>query len=431
MKSNRTRRQFLCEASAGAAALWLGSGRLSARAYEANEKLNVGVIGAGGMQGGFHLGAAGSQNVAALCDVDERILGEAAKKFPMAKTYHDFRKMIEAKGLDAVIVSTPDHTHAAAASAAMKAGMHVYCEKPLAHDLFEVRALIETARREKRVTQMGTQIHAEDNYRRVVELVQAGAIGAVREAHAWVGRDWGKPFEQGDRPADTPPVPPYLHWDLWLGPAPERPYHSEYLPTNWRRWWDFGSGTLGDMGCHVIDCIFWALKLRAPASVAAEGPKVHAESAPVWVHVTWEFKEPAPLTLHWWDGGKYPDVLPARKKREFAGLGMLFVGEKGMLVADYGRRELLPEEKFDGFAPPAPTIAPSIGHHNEWFEAIKGRGQTLCNFDYSGTLTETVLLGLAAYRSGQKLSWDAASLKVGSAEAQKFVRRDYRKGWTL
>jgi predicted dehydrogenase len=281
---------------------------------------------------------------------------------------------------------------------------------------------------------MGTQIHAEPNYRRVVELVQSGAIGPVREAHAWVGTVWGKPPEQAGRPTETPPVPAGLDWDLWLGPAPERPYHSEYVPTSWRRWWDFGGGALADMGCHFIDCIFWALKLRHPLTAQAEGPTPSPECAPHRLHAQWEFPEregmPA-LTLHWWDGGLTPPALPQKKRREW-GNGILFVGEKGMLLANYGSLELLPEEKFADFAPPAKSIPDSIGHHNEWFEAIKGRGTTLCNFDYSGTLTETVLLGTVAFRAGERLEWDAANLKIkNSAKAQALVRREYRKGWSL
>lgn len=419
-----TRRTLL----AAAGPLWVGSRAWSAGAYRANDAVSVGLIGSGGMQWGFHSGGLGTQSVAAICDVHEGNLNKAAERFPKAAKFADYRKLLEQKGLDAVLVSVPDHSHAPAAVAAMKAGLHVYCEKPLAHDLFEVRTMIETARSTKRVTQMGTQIHAGDNYRRVVELVQSGAIGAVKEAHAWVGSVWGRAPEEGDRPKETPPVPAGLNWDLWLGPAPERPYHPAYVPTAWRGWWDFGGGALADMGCHFIDCIFWALKLRHPLTAQAEGPMPHAESAPNKCHAWWEFPG---VTLHWWDGGLKPEILPEKQRAKWGG-GILFVGEKGMLLSDYGRHMLLPEEKFDGFAPPAPSIAPSPGHHAEWFEAIKTGGTTSCNFDYSGTLTETVLLGTVAFRTGEKLEWDGPGLKVeNSAKAQALVRRDYRKGWTL
>jgi predicted dehydrogenase len=314
--------------------------------------------------------------------------------------------------------------------AALKSGRHVYCEKPLAHEVFEARAVTDAARKYKLATQMGTQIHATANYRRVVELIEAGAIGPVSEVHVWCGRVW-----TGDgRPAETPPIPKGLHWDLWLGPAPARPYAPAYLPKEWRRWWDFGGGTLGDMGCHYTDLPFWALKLRAPTSIEAEGPPVHEETTPAWLIVRYQFAARGPLPavqLTWYNSGKVPELVQAGKVPKWSS-GVLFVGSKGMLLADYDRRRLLPEKDYEGFQPPAPYLPDSIGHHKEWVAACKGGAPALCNFSYGGPLAETVLLGNVAYRSGRKLEWDSAACQVtNTREADKFIRRAYRKGWKM
>ena len=366
-----------------------------------------------------------------LCDVDDRSLKKAFARFPAANRYRDFRKLVDQKDVDAVVVSTPDHTHAVATVAALEAGKHAYCEKPLAHSVEEVRVMRESARKNRRVTQMGTQIHAGGNYRRVVELIQADAIGPVRECHVWCGKSWGG----GDRPKERPPVPEYLAYDLWLGPAAYRPYHPVYLPGNWRRWWDFGGGTLADMGCHYMDLAFWALKLRYPTSVEARGPEVHPETAPLWLIVDWEFPEREKMPackLSWYDGGKRPELFREEGKLPNWGNGVLFVGDKGMLIADYGRYKLLPEKDFSDFKPPAPFIPNSIGHHSEWISACKEEGSTTCNFDYSGALAETVLLGTAAYRAGKKLDWNGEALEVTNApEAMRFIRSKYREGWSL
>jgi predicted dehydrogenase len=425
-----TRRDFLKATSLAAAGILLGTRGNLARGFPVNEKLNIGVVGVSG-RGGANLNDVSSQNIVALCDVDDKLLAEAARRFPRAGTHNDFRQLVDRKDIDAVVVSTPDHTHAVVAVAAMKAGKHVYCEKPLAHTVHEVRVMRETAKKLKRVTQMGTQIHAGSNYRRVVELIQTGAIGAVRECHVWCGKNWGG----GERPKETPPVPETLHYDLWLGPAPYRPYHPVYLPQNWRRWWDFGGGTLADMGCHYMDLAYWALKLRYPNSVEAKGPAVHPETAAEWLMVEWEFpaRESLPACrLRWYDGGKRPDLFAEEGKLPKWGDGVLFAGEKGMLIADYDRYQLLPEKEFKDFKAPAPFIPASIGHHNEWIAACKDGPATSCNFEYSGTLAEAVLLGTAAYRSGQKLAWDGEALKVTNhPEAMKYIRREYREPWTL
>ena len=395
-----------------------------------NEKLNIGIIGTSGRALGNIEGVEG-QNIVAVCDIDDRLLAAAKDRFPKAVAYEDFRRLMERRDLDAVVISTADHTHAPAASMALRMRKHVYCEKPLAHSVVEARTLARLAAESKQATQMGTQIHATDNYRRVVELVRSGAVGPIREVHVWCT---GKTWSGGERPSDTPSVPSYLKWDLWLGPAPARPYHPDYLPANWRRWWDFGNGTLGDMACHVMDLPFWALDLRHPTTVEAQGPPVHPETTPAALMVRYEF--PAigprgPVVLNWYDGGRKPEIL-AEHKLPAWGLGVLFVGEKGMLQADYGRRILSPEADFRGFEPPKPTIPASIGHHAEWIAACKDGRPTTCNFDYSGALTEAVLLGNVAYRSGKKIEWDAANLKATNCpEAEAFLRRDYRAGWTL
>jgi predicted dehydrogenase len=395
------------------------------------EKLNIAGIGAGGM-GGNDIACCAGENIVALCDVDDRILAQAGQQFPKAKKFNDFRVMLEKmdRGIDAVIVGTPDHIHAPASVAAMKAGKHCFCEKPLAHNVREVRIMTELARKKNLATQMGTLIHATENYRRVVEIVRGGAIGPVTEAHVFCGKDWGG----GERPRETSAVPSHLHWDLWLGPAPKRPYHPCYLPAEWRRWWDFGNGTLGDMACHLMDLPYWALDLAHPVSVEAKGPPVHPETCPRALEVHYEYpargKQP-PVKLAWYDGDKRPPLL-AEKQIPDWGMGILFVGAKGMLLADYGRWELYPKQNFAGYKPPKPSIPNSPGHHIEWILACKGGKPALCNFDYAGPLSEAVLLGTVAYRVGRKLPWDAASLTaVNCPEADQYIRRTYRKGWEL
>ena len=431
MRRRFHRRELLRNSTYAGLGFWLvGNGAL-ADAKSPNEKLNVGVVGCAN-RGGANLAGVSGENIVALCDVDERQAGRAFAAHPKARKFQDYRKMLDAVGgqIDAVVVSTPDHTHAPPAVAAMKSGKHCYCEKPLAHSVFEVRAMRDVAREKKLATQMGTQIHAEDNYRRVVELVQAGAIGPIAEVHVWFGGGYpGK-----DRPKETPPVPAGLDWDLWLGPAPQRPYHPCYLPGTWRYWWDFGCGALGDFGCHYMDLPFWALGLREPTRVEAEGPPVHPEGTPGWLTVRYEFPArgsmPA-VRMTWYDGGRR---LPAALEPKVPkwGSAVLFVGEKGMLMSDYGRHQHLPEAEFAGFRPPQPTIPKSIGHHREWIVACKTGSPTTCNFDYSGALAEAVLLGNVAYRSGKKLAWDAANLKAtGCPEADPYLRPAYRQGWTL
>lgn len=425
-----SRRDFLKAGSAGAAVLVAGvwSEVPAAESKSPSEKLNLGFIGTSG-QAAYSIGNCKSQNIAALCDIDDKLLAQAASQFPMARKYNDFRKLLDAEKLiDAVVVATPDHIHAPASVYAMKLGKHVYCEKPLTHSVYEARVCAETATKQKVVTQMGTQIHAENNYRRVVEIIESGAIGKVNEVHVWVGKGWGG----GERPAQSPPVPEHLHWDLWLGPAPKRDYHPTYLPANWRRWWDFGGGTLGDMACHYMDLPFWALKLRHPTTVAAEGPAVHPETCPLGLKVFYEFPARGDLPackLTWYDGKLIPTEVAGHK---VAGDGVMFIGDKGQMFADYGSYKLYPVEQFKDFEPPKQSIPRSIGHHAEWLQACKDGSATTCNFDYSGALTEAVLLGNVAFRAKQKIQWDAAALKCPNCpEADQFLKRTYREGWTL
>lgn len=434
MNRHTNRREFLKRSALAGAGFWLADTCPAVPNRSPNEKLNIGVIGVHS-RGAANMAAVASENIVALCDVNETFLAEAAKKYPQAKTYPDWRKLLDQKDIDAVIVSTTEHTHALASVWAMKRGKHVYCEKPLAHSVYEARVMRETSKQAKVATQMGTQIHAGENYRRVVELIQSGAVGPVREAHAWV--------EQGivgprTRPVETQPVPKELNWDLWLGPAPERPYHSCYFEKrsmSWQNWWDFGNGALGDMGSHIIDLPFWALDLKHPTTVEAEGPlPVRAETYPDCLTVRWEHpargKRP-PVKLTWYDGKQWPKSPEGVDLTKWH-LGVMFVGDKGILIANYSKWILLPEAKFKDFKPPEPSIAKSLGHHQEWIHACKTGAPTLCNFDYSGALVEHNLLGTVAFRTGKKLQWDPENLKATNCpEADQFIRGTYRKGWTL
>jgi len=434
MTRHSNRREFLKRSALVGAGFSIVGAAAVGHGGSPNEKLNIGIVGVHS-RGAANMASVASEHIGALCDVDQSYLAEAAKKHPKAKTYVDWRKMVDQKDLDAVVVSTTEHTHALASVAAMKRGKHVYCEKPLAHSVYEARVMRETYKKTKVATQMGTQIHASDNYRRVVELIQSGAIGPVREAHVWVDQAIEGPRS---RPQESMPVPKSLNWDLWLGPAPWRPYHSCYFKDrsmSWQNWWDFGNGALGDMGSHTIDLPFWALELKYPTTVEAEGPgPVRPETYPDHLTVRWQHpargKRP-PLKLTWYDGHQRPKSPEGVDLWKWH-LGMMFVGDKGVLVADYGKRLLLPEADFRHFEAPKPWIAPSRGHHEEWIHACKTGAPTLCNFEYSGTLIEHDLLGTVAFRAGKKLEWDPVNLRASNCpEADRFLRREYRKGWTL
>jgi predicted dehydrogenase len=409
------------------------------RGTQANSKLNIAAIGVAG-RGGDDVNGVASENLVALCDVDDSHGAKTFERLPAAKKYKDFGKMLdEIHGqIDAVVVGTPDHTHAPAAAMAMRLGKHCYCEKPLTHSVYEARVLGTLANEKKLVTQMGTQIHAGTNYRRVVELVQTGAIGTIGEVHVWMGANLEGPAvptdrSQPDAPTDRPEVPASLDWDLWLGPAPYRPYSPSYAPFQWRYWWNFANGQLGDFFCHFCDLAFWALKLRHPLTVEAEGP-LHPESTAKWTIAKQQYPargELPPVALTWYNGGPYPAFMKERNIPAWNS-AVLFIGSKGTLISDYNRHLLLPEAQFANFQRPAPFIPDSIGHHEEWIAACKKGGPTTCNFDYSGALTEAALLCNVALRTGEKLTWDAKNLKaVGCAKADAFLRREYRKGWTL
>jgi predicted dehydrogenase len=441
MNSRRlTRRTFL-----GAAAATLAAPAFL-RARNANEKLNIAIIGAGG-RGASNLAGVASENIVALCDVNAEALDKAAAKHPDAKKFTDFRKLFDhANSFDAVVVSICEHTHAFATMLALKHKKHVYCEKPLTYNIWEARRVREESAKAKVATQMGIQMHATENYHQVVELVQAGAIGSVKEVHVWVSRAWGHQSAEAakknndiivvtDRPTGSQPIPDGLDWDLWLGPAPERPFHSVYVPgPRWYRWWDFGNGTMSDLGSHWNDLPFWALRLTHPTTVEAEGPPVSPETAPGKVIVRWEFPargELPPVKLSWYQGGKQPELV-TRGKVPAWGNGVLFVGERGMLLADYRKHKLLPEADFAGYKRPATTIPASVGHHAEWLLACKTGKPTTCPFTYSGPLTESNLLGNVAYRLGKKLEWDAVNLKAKNCPgADGLLRKEYRRGWSL
>jgi len=439
MHTQLTRRDFLRNATWGGAGLVILSNSRLVRGTQANERLNIAGIGVGG-RGADDVNGVGGENIVALCDVDHQHAAKTFEQFPNAKRYKDFRKMLDEiqDKIDAVVIGTPDHTHAPAGVMAMKLGKHCYCEKPLTHSVYEARVMAQLAREKKLVTQMGTQIHAGGNYRRAVELVQSGAIGKIRDVHVWLGANFAGPpkptdMSQPDAPSDRPDAPETLDWDLWLGATAYRPYSPEYAPFKWRYWWNFANGQLGDFFCHYCDLAFWALKLRHPASIEAEGP-VHPDSAAKWTIARQEYPARGDLpaiTLTWYSGGGYPEFVKEKNIPQW-GSAVLFIGSDGMLIADYNRHQLLPMEKFTGFQPPDPFIPDSIGHHAEWIEACKTGGPTTCNFDYSGALTEAALLCNVALRTGRKLTWDAKSLKaVGCPEADAFLRRPYREGWTL
>ena len=437
---NRISRRELLRSTAMVSGAWLSSGPLlRAQTKSANEKLNIAAIGVGG-RGAADVGGVAGENIVALCDVDEKRAAKTFARFSNARRFKDYRRMFDQmhREIDAVVIGTPDHTHAAIAVTAMKLGKHCYCEKPLSHSVFEARTMSNVAKEGRLVTQMGTQIHAGDNYRRVVELIKTNAIGPVREVHVWLGAKFSGPprptnSSQRNAPSDKPPVPRGLDWDLWLGPAEFRPYHPWYAPGGWRYWWNFANGTLGDFFCHYCDLPFWALNLKHPVTVEAKG-SLHAESTS---HRTIARQEYAargalpPVALTWYHGGGYPALMKEHTIPQWKN-AVLFVGSEGMLIADYGRHLLLPEDKFTGFERPDPFIPASIGHHREWVEACKTGGPTTCDFDYGGALTEAALLSNVALRTGRKLTWDAKALKaVGCPEADALIRREYRQGWTL
>lgn len=444
-----TRRRFLGTGLAAGALFSIVPGRVLGLAGQTppSERLNIAAIGVGG-RGASNIGEIrklGTANIVALCDVDEDRAAPMYKLYAKAPKYKDFRVLLDKeKDIDAVVISTPDHTHAVAALAAIQLGKHVYCEKPLTHTIHEARVLAEAARRAGVATQMGNQGMAFEGPRLITEWIEAGVIGQVREVHAWSDRPThhGKMlWQQGmDRPADTPPVPETLDWNLWLGPAPERPYHPDYAPFVWRGWWDYGSGGLGDMGIHNLAPVFDTLKLGAPVSISASSTLFNDDALPLATTVHYRFPARGnlpPVELYWYDGG----MLPPRPEELEPGEeldpedGLLFVGDKGkMLVEGWGgeRPRLIPKARMASFEAPAPVLPRSIGHHAEWIEACKGGPHARANFDFAGPLTEAVLLGVAAIRAKRHLEWNPTTMTFQNfTEAKHLITKDYRKGWQL
>jgi len=401
---------------------------------QAARKLNIAIVGVGG-RGADHVretAEIANANIVALCDVDVNNLVQAARKIPGAAVFVDFRDMLEQqKNLEAVIVATPDHTHAVVTAAALHAGKHVYCEKPLAHTVREVRAITELAAQTKRVTQLGIQIHSLDNYRRVVELIQAGAIGTVSNVHIWNNRSIA-----AANPAEVAP-PAALNYDRWLGPVPFRPFHPDFHPFGWRRRWSFGSGLLGDIGCHLMDVAFWALDLKYPTRIEATGEPLSDDACPQWIIATYDFatSSGAPVKLTWYDPPKTPPALSSWKlDAKFAGEGVVFVGDQGALYTNYDQHVLLPQEKFKTYQPPPKRIASSPGHKNIWIDACLKNDPTLTDapFSYGGPLSEAALLGTVAFRAQKALEWDAVAMRFKNApEAEKLLGYEFRAGWTL
>jgi predicted dehydrogenase len=415
-----------------------------------HDNLNLAVVGAGG-RGADDLDALSETgvNVIALCDCDWRQAADSFRRYPNAKRYTDWRKMFTAeKEIDAVLVATPDHNHAIVSIAAMKLGKHVYCEKPVAHSIWEARQMAKVAAEKGVATQMGTQGHAFEGTRRAVEVMRAGILGDVTELHVWTDRPSGW-WPQGiARPTEKLPVPAELDWDVWLGPAPWRPYHSAYVPFRWRGFWDFGTGAIGDMGIHNLDTAFWGLQLGLPTSVeikdcsSALTDPTRKETAPLWSIL--EFHFPArgklpPVRMTWYDGGKLPphDLFQGEKRISMDG-GSLVIGTKGTLFTRtwHGGETaddmfvLLPHKQFDGMAMPAPTLPRPRSHHQEWVDACRGRGQSLSNFGYAAVLTEALLLGNLALRMGKRIEWDAHNMRARNCpEANAFIHPVFRAGW--
>ncbi len=416
--------------------LYAGHASALPRSASPSVKLNIAAIGVGN-KGRHNIDQITDHNWVAFCDVDTNFLDACNEAHPGVRHYRDYRRMFDemAGQIDAVIVSTADHTHAPATSVALSLGKHIYCEKPLTHTVAEARTIARLAAEQRVATQMGIQIHAESNYRRVVELIRGGAIGTVSEVFTWCNKGWS----DGRFRTAADKLPPNLDWDLWLGPASLRPYCENVHPADWRRFWEYGSGTFGDMACHVMDLPFWALDLQRPTSVSATGPELHPDGAPAWCQATYEFPRDgaAPLKFHWSDGGKNFDLVkntldPEGKPYSDWGLGVLFVGDGGMLLADYGRNVLLPADKFMDFRAPEPTIPDSVGHWNEWTHACKTGDPTTCSFDYASRLTETVLLGIVAFRSQQPVVWNPETMVVqDNPRAQQLLTKEYRKGFEV
>lgn len=457
MNRPHNRRQFLKETAAIGIGAWLGGPELLHAARSANDTLGIACIGVGGKGSSDtdHAGLFG--NIVALCDIDDVPLGKKSERFPAARKFHDFRKMLEEmdKSIDAVVVSTPDHTHSTASLQAIRQKKHVYTQKPLTWSVHEARILREAAAKYGVCTQMGNQGTALDGFRTSIEVLRSGAIGPVHEVHVWTDRCGGFWKQAPDivaRPTDTPAIPPNVHWDLFLGPAPERPYHPAYHPFAWRGWRDFGTGALGDMACHCANMAFMALRLEYPESISAENSTVNPETFQQWATITYSFPSRGPLPpvkLVWWEGLRdghrnlpSADLFHGEK---IESNGLIFVGEKGTLYCPdpYGASfKLLPLQNFEGYRAPEPVLPRHGGEDKysdahqkkEWIAAIRqGKPElALANFSYAGLLTEAMLLGNVAILAGKKIDWRGPDMKIPNAPAaEQYLSREYRKGWTL
>jgi predicted dehydrogenase len=442
----KTRRHFLHTILATGTAPLIVPRHLIAQSGQTppSEKLTTAHIGVGG-QGGGNLGEIGAfpeVEVTALCDIDENNLNGAARKFERAKKYRDWRRLLDSpKDYDAVVISTPDHHHGPASLAAMQLGKHIYVEKPLSHTIEEARRMQEMAARMKVVTQMGNNGHAGEGLRLWKEYIDAGAIGAAREVHVWSDRQ-GKWWDtQGTaRPNETPPVPAHVDWDLWIGPAPMRPYHSAYHPMKWRGWWDFGCGALGDMAVHNADPAFYALGLGAPDWVEAETSESNNDSFPAWNIVRYHFPAKpgrGEITMTWYDGGKLPSSVPYLEDgRSLSDNGLIIIGDKAGLMggSHASPPRIIPEAKMKEFPRPAATLPRSPGHRIEWVKAaLAGKPEDAqSGFWYSAPFTEALLVGLLAVRCQKRVEWDAVSMKSpNTPEADALIRKAYRDGWKL
>jgi len=447
MRTTLTRRAFLGTAGAAVAAFTIVPRHAVAAGGETppSEKVRIAGIGVGG-QGRGDLDSWADQNIVALCDVDLAKAGDVFKKYPNAKPYRDFRKMFDEmeKDIDAVLVATPDHTHSVAAMAAIQRGKHVYCEKPLAHSIAEVRALVKAAREKKVVTQLGNQGHSTESIRMFSEWVWDGAIGNVHTVHAGCGMNYSRVGDLA-KLKETPPVPATLEWDLWLGPAPERPYHPMYVPGMWRSWYQFGTGVIGDWMCHVVDPVFWALDLGAPAAIQAQAkgydPKAQGETCPPGEIITYEFPakgQRGPVTLHWYSGqSKIPRPKELEEGRKVTDTGAVVLGDQGAIM--YGSHgagglRIIPEAKMKEYKLPGKTIPRAKEHHQDWIEAIRSGKPAGSDFSYGGPLTELALLGVIAVKKlGTRLEWDSQAMQFKNCpEASGLVNPPpFRAGWTL
>ena len=440
MPRRTSRRQFMQTTAATGVGFWVAGGLQAKESKSPNERVRIACVGVGGKGSSDSSDAGKNGDIVAICDIDDKILDGASKKFAKAKKYNDFRKMFDemADGIDAVTVSTPDHTHAVVGVMAMRMGKHCFCQKPLTHSIYEARVMGDVAREMKVATQMGNQGTVVRSAAQSGGDHSVGALGTVKEVHVWTNRPV---WEQGGARPPKAPVPPHVHWEEWIGPAPFRPYGIGYHPFSWRGYWDFGTGALGDMACHTVNMPYMALSLRDPTSVQAQTSGHNRDSYPKWSIINFEFPangQRSPVTMTWYDGGKKPDKELLDGKQPAAS-GSLVIGDKGKLYApgDYAEKPL---ELLGGISEPKVEWVKSPGHFDEWIRAIKGGEPAVSNFpDYAVPLTETILLGnLAVWAApskdemGKKIEWDAKHLKATNApEVEEVVRPAFREGYKL